>query len=104
MAPIWGGGPFVDPFNPPGGIFKEPVLICLNSWWPGILLDTPALLSIVRCIDVAIAGLRWGDLLFRVSCACVEEDEGSPWVDIEAYRGEIKINFGRLIKPRSSAI
>jgi hypothetical protein len=76
VGAICGDGPFIDPFNPPGGMFREPVLMCLYSWWPGILLEGPALLSIVRCVDVAIAGLEvGGSSTSQVSCARVWDEE-----------------------------
>lgn len=81
-------------------MFKDPVLMCLNSWWPGILLEVPALLSIVRCIDVAIAGLRWGVTVSSVVCVFVEGGE----VFACPSRGLLRqglIHLERLIKPRS---
>ena len=104
MAPICGCGPFVDPFSPPGGIFKDPVLMCLNSWWPGILFDAPALLSIVRCMNVAIAGLRWGFECLECRVRVWGDEGGDSRGDIDAYRGEIQIKFERLIKPRASGL
>jgi hypothetical protein len=76
MFPMCGGGPLIEPLEAPGGMFNDPVLICLYSWWGGILLEGPALLSIALCTvstsrDGGAVVVGWGVVLFcRMSVEC----------------------------------